>query len=65
MLMGKGKLCNIDNLLRWTSNKQMKLEGGFQVGKIGHQSMINNLDDQAWKIIYETILLCSKKVCFL
>jgi len=30
MLMGKGKLCNIDNLLRWTSNKQMKLEGGFQ-----------------------------------
>jgi len=30
MLMQKGKLCNIDNLLRWTSNKQMRLEGGFQ-----------------------------------
>ena len=31
MLLGKGQLCNIDNLLKWTANRQMKVEGGFQV----------------------------------
>ena len=31
MLMGKEKLCDVDNLLLWAANKQMKLEGGFQV----------------------------------
>ena len=31
MLMGKERLCNIDNLLLWAVNKQMRLEGGFQV----------------------------------
>ncbi len=31
MLMGKQKLCDVDNLLLWAANKQMKLEGGFQV----------------------------------
>jgi len=30
MLMGKEKLCDVDNLLLWAANKQMKLEGGFQ-----------------------------------
>jgi len=30
MLMGKETLCNIDNLLLWAANKQMRLEGGFQ-----------------------------------
>jgi len=30
LLMGKEKLCDIDNLLLWAANKQMKLEGGFQ-----------------------------------
>lgn len=30
MLLGKGQLCNIDNLLKWTANRQMKVEGGFQ-----------------------------------
>ena len=31
MLMGKEKLCDIDGLLSWAANRQMKLEGGFQV----------------------------------
>ena len=31
ILMGKGNLCNTDNLLKWTANRQMRLEGGFQV----------------------------------
>ena len=31
MLMGKGHLCNTDTLLRWAVNRQMRLEGGFQV----------------------------------
>ena len=31
ILMGKGHLCNTDNLLKWTANRQMRLEGGFQV----------------------------------
>jgi len=30
ILMGKGNLCNTDNLLKWTANRQMRLEGGFQ-----------------------------------
>ena len=30
-LMGKEKLCNTENLLLWTANRQMRLEGGFQV----------------------------------
>eukprot|EP00088_Acartia_fossae_P012319 TRINITY_DN16351_c0_g1_i1.p1 TRINITY_DN16351_c0_g1~~TRINITY_DN16351_c0_g1_i1.p1 ORF type:complete len:427 (-),score=81.42 TRINITY_DN16351_c0_g1_i1:412-1659(-) len=30
MLMGKEKLCDIDGLLSWAANRQMKLEGGFQ-----------------------------------
>ena len=25
-----GTLCNVDNLLRWAVNRQMRLEGGFQ-----------------------------------
>ena len=28
--MGAGQLCNVDNLLRWAANRQMRLEGGFQ-----------------------------------
>ena len=35
MLMGKEKLCDVDNLLLWAANKQMKLEGGFQVVFLG------------------------------
>ena len=31
MLMGKGHLCDTDSLLRWAANRQMRLEGGFQV----------------------------------
>jgi len=30
MLMKKEKLCNLDNLLLWGANRQMRLEGGFQ-----------------------------------
>ena len=30
ILLGQGHLCNIDNLLRWAVNRQMRLEGGFQ-----------------------------------
>jgi hypothetical protein len=30
-LLGKEKLCNTENLLLWTANRQMRLEGGFQV----------------------------------
>ncbi|XP_064600059.1 LOW QUALITY PROTEIN: protein farnesyltransferase subunit beta-like [Liolophura sinensis] len=30
ILMGKAKLCNIKALLRWTANRQMNFEGGFQ-----------------------------------
>jgi hypothetical protein len=30
-LMGKERLCNTENLLLWTANRQMRLEGGFQV----------------------------------
>ncbi|XP_067940029.1 protein farnesyltransferase subunit beta-like [Watersipora subatra] len=29
-LLGHEKLCDMDSLLRWTVNRQMKLEGGFQ-----------------------------------
>ena len=31
MLMGKGHLCDTASLLRWAANRQMRLEGGFQV----------------------------------
>ena len=31
MLMGKGHLCDSESLLRWAANRQMRLEGGFQV----------------------------------
>ena len=31
MLMGKGHLCDTESLLRWAANRQMRLEGGFQV----------------------------------
>lgn len=30
MLLDKGHLCNLDTLLRWAANRQMRLEGGFQ-----------------------------------
>lgn len=30
VLLGKGQLCNVENLLRWAVNRQMSLEGGFQ-----------------------------------
>jgi len=30
ILMDHGTLCNVDNLLRWAVNRQMRLEGGFQ-----------------------------------
>ena len=36
ILMGKGHLCNTDNLLKWTANRQMRLEGGFQVQRVFH-----------------------------
>ncbi|KAL5009112.1 hypothetical protein ScPMuIL_014693 [Solemya velum] len=29
-LLGRAKLCNMDNLIKWTVNKQMRYEGGFQ-----------------------------------
>ena len=31
ILMDHGQLCNVDSLLRWVVNRQMRLEGGFQV----------------------------------
>lgn len=31
MLMGKGQLCNTDAMLKWAANRQMRVEGGFQV----------------------------------
>ena len=31
MLMNKAQLCNPENLLKWAANRQMRLEGGFQV----------------------------------
>ena len=31
IIMGKESLCNTENLLLWAVNKQMRLEGGFQV----------------------------------
>ena len=30
VLLGKGHLCDLENLLRWATNRQMSLEGGFQ-----------------------------------
>jgi len=30
ILMDHGQLCNVDSLLRWVVNRQMRLEGGFQ-----------------------------------
>jgi protein farnesyltransferase subunit beta len=30
MLMGKGHLCNLDAVLKWAANRQMRVEGGFQ-----------------------------------
>lgn len=29
-LLGKQKLCHLQSLVRWTANRQMRLEGGFQ-----------------------------------
>ena len=34
MFLNKGHLCNIDALLKWAANRQMRVEGGFQVIKI-------------------------------
>ncbi len=31
MFMNKGELCDTDRLLSWAANRQMRLEGGFQV----------------------------------
>ena len=31
MFLNKGHLCNIDTLLKWAANRQMRVEGGFQV----------------------------------
>ena len=31
-LMGRARLCDTDRLLRWAANRQMRQEGGFQVG---------------------------------
>merc|ERR1719474_1383696 len=28
--MDRGQLCNLEGLLRWAANRQMRLEGGFQ-----------------------------------
>ena len=39
MLMGKGHLCDSESLLRWAANRQMRLEGGFQVK---HQTKSQN-----------------------
>lgn len=30
VILGHGKLCNVEKLLRWTVNRQMRYEGGFQ-----------------------------------
>lgn len=30
MFLRKGRLCNIDTLLKWAANRQMRVEGGFQ-----------------------------------
>ena len=30
VLLGKGHLCEIESLLKWATNRQMSLEGGFQ-----------------------------------
>ncbi|EFA07131.1 Protein farnesyltransferase subunit beta-like Protein [Tribolium castaneum] len=30
IILGKGHLCDLQALLRWTANRQMRLEGGFQ-----------------------------------
>merc|ERR1719233_1588959 len=30
MFLNKGRLCNIDALLKWAANRQMRVEGGFQ-----------------------------------
>merc|ERR1712141_768124 len=30
MLLGKGHTCNLNNLIRWATNRQMRVEGGFQ-----------------------------------
>jgi len=30
ILLNKGRLCDVDALLRWTVNRQMRFEGGFQ-----------------------------------
>ena len=35
-LMGRARLCDTDRLLRWAANRQMRQEGGFQVGSGGH-----------------------------
>ena len=34
MFLNKGHLCNIDTLLKWAANRQMRVEGGFQVRPI-------------------------------
>lgn len=31
MLLGKAQLCNVEAMLKWAANRQMRVEGGFQV----------------------------------
>jgi protein farnesyltransferase subunit beta len=40
MMMDRGHLANIDTLLKWAANRQMRLEGGFQVSSISFPNPI-------------------------
>ena len=59
MFLNKGHLCNIDTLLKWAANRQMRVEGGFQVST--NSRLLNNsigTNNNLSKKIIVFIFLC-------
>ena len=45
MFLKKGRLCNIDTLLKWAANRQMRVEGGFQVSVLFLRQLSHHIFD--------------------
>ena len=46
MFLKKGRLCNIDTLLKWAANRQMRVEGGFQVRFLFLRQLSHHIFDE-------------------
>ena len=46
MFLKKGRLCNIDTLLKWAANRQMRVEGGFQVSVLFLRQLSHHIFDE-------------------